>query len=142
MPLICENVAAWAIDQGNGPGDIAQNLIFWFDPNSNDKDQHHQKSCGCFAHGDCVGSGKSSGKKKDDKVTDIASSTLDFGTIPPAVTQILKDGTLDYLILFIFMGTLPLWNISVQVKVRLNLACVTPYTTPILVYCSTKPPRS
>ena len=92
MPLICENVAAWAIANNNPSGDIPQNLIFYFDPDSDNKDKRRGSSCGCFSHDDCVGSGTSSGKRNGDKVTDIATSTVTVSTIDAANTAILTAG--------------------------------------------------
>lgn len=92
MPLICENVAAWAIKKGNTQGHIPQNQVFYFDPDAGNKDKRRDKFCGCFSHDDCVGSGISSGKRKGDKVTDIAASTVNVNPIGAAETGIMKAG--------------------------------------------------
>lgn len=93
MPLICENVAAWAKAQGDPNGDIKKtDLVFYFDPNTEDKDKRRQKTCGCFKHDDCVGSGTSNGKRKGAKVIDIATSASRWNDIPAGATNIIKAG--------------------------------------------------
>lgn len=90
MPLICENVAAYAIKSGNAQGDLSGPKLLYFDPDSGNKDKRREKACGCFAHDDCVGSGTSNGKRAGVKVTDIAGT---FPTISPAAVDIIKAGT-------------------------------------------------
>lgn len=90
MPLICENVAAYAISSGNAQGDLSGPLLLYFDPDSGNKDIRRAKACGCFAHDDCVGSGISHGKRAGDKVTDIAGT---FPSISPAAVDIIKAGS-------------------------------------------------
>lgn len=94
MPLICENVAAWAkqVNPG-GNGDINGNQLFFFDPEPSSKDTRRQKACGCFSHDDCVGSAVSNGKRAGDKVTDIATSAGPFATISPSDAQIIQAGS-------------------------------------------------
>ena len=93
MPLICENVAAWAINNGNAQGDIpANNLYFYFDPDQTNKDARRQSACGCFAHDNCVGSGTSNGKRSGDKVTDIATSAGPYTNIPATASAIIVAG--------------------------------------------------
>lgn len=94
MPLICENVAAWAKQFfPSGNGDLNGNQLFYFDPEPSSKDARRQKACGCFSHDDCSGSGVSKGKRAGDKVTDIAASAGPFATISPSDEQIIKAGS-------------------------------------------------
>lgn len=94
MPLICENVAAWA-KQVNpaGGGDFNGNQLFYFDPDDTNKNSRRGTACGCFSHDDCVGSGTSNGKRQGDKVTDIATSASAFNPIPAAASNIIVAGT-------------------------------------------------
>ena len=92
MPLICENVAAWAIANGQTSGDVPTNQIFYFDPDEDNKKNRRRGACGCFEHDKCVGEGKSEGKRKGEKVTNIASSTVAVNPIDPANTQTLLAG--------------------------------------------------
>ena len=93
MPLICENVAAWAKANGNTQGDIpSSNLIFYFDPDQTNKDARRQAACGCFDHDSCVDSGTSNGKRSGDKVTDIAISAGPFTNIPATASAIIVAG--------------------------------------------------
>ena len=93
MPLICENVAAWAKQTNpGGNGDFTGNQLFYFDPDNSNKDSRRGQACGCFSHDDCVGSGTSNGKRQGDKVTDIASSAGPFNPISPAPSAIILAG--------------------------------------------------
>ena len=93
MPLICENIAAWAKKNGNAQGDIpANNNILYFDPDETNKDTRRQSACGCFDHDSCVGSSTSNGKRTGDKVTDIANSAGPFTPIPPTASAIILAG--------------------------------------------------
>lgn len=93
MPLICENVAAWA-KQINpaGNGDFQGNQLFYFDPDNTNKDSRRGQACGCFSHDDCVGSGTSNGKRSGDKVTDIATSASSFSSISQTASAIILAG--------------------------------------------------
>ncbi|KAF6232734.1 hypothetical protein HO173_008948 [Letharia columbiana] len=96
MPLICENVAAWAKTNNNAGGDIpANNLFLYFDPDATNKNARRQLACGCFDHDGCDGSGTSGtskGKRTGDKVTDIATSAGPFANIPPTAAAIIMAG--------------------------------------------------
>lgn len=97
MPLICENVAAWAKSNNNAGGDIPANgLILYFDPDKNNKNARRQLACGCFNHDSCVGSGTSNGKRAGDKVTDIATSAGPFADIPTGASSIMVAGKSIY----------------------------------------------
>ena len=91
MPLICENVAAWANSNGGANGDLANAPLFYFDPDPDHKQGRRKTSCGCFDHDGC--SNANSDGKRQDKITDIATSTI--GAVPaisPAPSQIILAG--------------------------------------------------
>ena len=92
MPLICENVAAWANSNGGTNGDLANTPLFYFDPDPDHKGGRRRTSCGCFNHDGC--SDANSNGKRQDKITDIATSTI--GAVPaisPNPSQIILAGT-------------------------------------------------
>lgn len=80
MPLICENVAAWAKSQDpTFAGDLPQNQaqLFHFDPSESAKVKRRQGSCGCFQHDNCpstTSGGKSPG---------VGIPQLALGPAPP-----------------------------------------------------------
>lgn len=78
MPLICENVAAWAKTQfPTMAGDLPGNQLFHFDPLDTAKEKRRQRSCGCFQHDNCP-STTSDGKQPGVAIPDIA-----LGPAPP-----------------------------------------------------------
>lgn len=91
MPLICENVAAWSIGKGNAQGDLPPKQVFYFDPNSETKETRRETSCGNFPHDDCQ-TRTSNGKRKGNKVTDIATSSATISAINAANTSAILAG--------------------------------------------------
>jgi len=77
MPLICENVAAWAKTQFPMAGDLPGNQLFHFDPLDTAKEKRRQRSCGCFKHDNCP-SAISGGKQPGVSIPNIA-----LGPAPP-----------------------------------------------------------
>ena len=80
MPLICENVAAWANSNGGTNGDLANAPLFYFDPDPVQKSGRRRTSCSCFDHDNCPNA-NSNGKNAGSRITDIATSTM--GAVPP-----------------------------------------------------------
>ena len=85
MPLICEIVAARALQRG-------LSLIFYFDPDATNKNKRRQQACCCFAHDDCVPIGTSRGERNGIAacaVASIASSPIGSTSINPVASQVL-----------------------------------------------------
>ena len=92
MPLICENVAAWANSNGGNNGDLAKPPLFYYDPDPDHKNGRRGAACGCFQHDNCLDA-DSKGKRNAEKITDIATSTLRaIPTILPQPSQIILAG--------------------------------------------------
>ena len=91
MPLICENVAAWANKNKGNRGIHNGAPVFYFDPDQSDKESRRTASCGCFKHDEC-NVATSNGRYPGKKVTDIAY-TAGLNPISPQNQQILLAGT-------------------------------------------------
>ena len=93
MPLICENVAAWANSNGGTNGNLPNPLpVFFYDPDNNKKETRRNTACGCFQHDNCP-QGISNGKRSGDQVTDIATSTVGSpAAISPAASNVILAG--------------------------------------------------
>jgi len=95
MPLICENVAAYANDNGGTNGDLPnQQVLLYYDPDNTNKDKRRGVACGCFEHDTC-NTATANGKSSGSKVTDIATAsprTNTFTSISPGATNIILAG--------------------------------------------------
>ena len=87
MPLICENISAWAKANGSPSGDLPNRSIFYYDPDNGNKNRRRIQACRCFNQDNCATAGKSIGKHAGSKVFDIVSN---IGGPYQAITAISK----------------------------------------------------